>query len=84
MSEMQNHTVHFSFDTTPEQAAIIQQKMKNAGVKNKSGFFRAMVLNGYLLRLDLPELREASRQMSILSMKQKSMRSWKSRRRLLN
>ena len=26
-----------------------------------------MVLNGYLLRLDLPELREASRQMSILS-----------------
>ena len=29
MSEMQNHTVHFSFDTTPEQAAIIQQKMKN-------------------------------------------------------
>jgi len=60
MSEMQNHTVHFSFDTTPEQAAIIQQKMKNAG-------FRAMVLNGYLLRLDLPELREASRQMSILS-----------------
>ena len=67
MSEMQNHTVHFSFDTTPEQAAIIQQKMKNAGVNNKSGFFRAMVLNGYLLRLDLPELREASRQMSILS-----------------
>ena len=67
MSEMQNHTVHFSFDTTPEQAAIIHQKMKNAGVKNKSGFFRAMVLNGYLLRLDLPELREASRQMSILS-----------------
>ena len=41
--------------------------MKNAGVKNKSGFFRAMVLNGYLLRLDLPELREVSRQMSILS-----------------
>ena len=41
--------------------------MKNAGVKNKSGFFRAMVLNGYLLRLDLPELREASRQISILS-----------------
>ena len=67
MSEMQNHTVHFSFDTTPEQAAIIQQKMKNVGVKNKSGFFRAMVLNGYLLRLDLPELREVSRQMSILS-----------------
>ena len=26
-----------------------------------------MVLNGYLLRLDLPELRDVSRQMSILS-----------------
>ena len=41
MSEMQNHTVHFSFDTTPEQAAIIQQKMKNAGVKtNQDSFAR--------------------------------------------
>ena len=67
MSEVQNHTIHFSFDVTPEQAAIIQQKMKYAGVKNKSGFFRMMVLNGYLLRLDLSELREVSWLISILS-----------------
>ncbi|MBR7174923.1 MAG: plasmid mobilization relaxosome protein MobC, partial [Clostridia bacterium] len=36
-------------------------------VKNSSAFFRAMVLNGYLLRLDLPELRKAARLMGRLS-----------------
>ena len=60
MNEKQKRTIHCSFDATPEEAAIIQQKMKAAGIKNKSQFFRTMVLNGYLLRLDLPELKEAT------------------------
>ena len=59
MRENQKRTAHCSFDVTPEEAAVIEQKMAAAGVKNKSAFFRAMVLNGYLLRLDLPELRKA-------------------------
>lgn len=46
---------------------MIEQKMAAAGVKNRSAFFRTMVLNGYLLRLDLPELRKAVRLMGRLS-----------------
>lgn len=66
---MKCKTTLFTSVSIPRRNKLLSfsKKMKNAGVKNKSGFFRAMVLNGYLLRLDLPELREASRQMSILS-----------------
>lgn len=61
MNEKQKRTIHYSFKATPEEDAIIQQKMKVAGIKNQSAFIRMMTLNGYLLKLDLPELREAVR-----------------------
>lgn len=67
MSEKQKRTIHYSFKATPEDAAIIQQKMKAAGIKNQSAFIRMMTLNGYLLKLDLPELREAVRLLGSLS-----------------
>ena len=55
------------FMTTETEDAIIQQKMKTFGIKTKSAFFRAMVLNGYLLKLDLPEIRELLRLMKNLT-----------------
>ena len=67
MNEKQKRTIHYSFKATPEEDAIIQQKMKVAGVKNQSAFIRMMTLNGYLLKLDLPELREAVRLLGSLS-----------------
>ena len=35
--------------------------MKAAGIENQSAFLRAMVLKGYLLKLDIPEIRELLR-----------------------
>ncbi len=67
MNEKQKRIIHYSFNATPEEDAIIQQKMKVAGVKNQSAFIRMMTLNGYLLKLDLPELREAVRLLGSLS-----------------
>lgn len=67
MSEKQKRTIHYSFKATPEENAIIQQKMKAAGIKNQSAFIRKMTLNGYLLKLDLPELLEAVRLLGSLS-----------------
>ena len=67
MRENQKQTILYGFRVTPEEAAIIKQKMAAAGVKNRSAFFRTMVLNGYLLRLDLPELRKAVRLIGRLS-----------------
>ena len=67
MSEKQKRTIHYSFKATPEEDAIIQQKMKAAGIKNQSAFIRRIVLGGLILRLDLPELKNATRLMGNLS-----------------
>ena len=40
---------------------------RNFGIKNQSAFIRAMALNGYVLKLDLPELHDAVRLMGSLS-----------------
>ena len=67
MMEKQKRTINYSFKATPAEDGIIQQKMKTAGVNNQSAFIRMMTLNGYLLKLDLPELREAIRLLGSLS-----------------
>ena len=41
--------------------------MELFGISNRSAFIRAMVLNGYLLKLDLPELSMAIRQIGTIS-----------------
>ena len=46
---------------------IIQQKMKALGITNQSAFIRAMTLNGYVLKLDLPELHQTVRLMGSMS-----------------
>ena len=67
MTEKQKRTIHYSFKATPEEDAIIQKKMKTFGINNQSAFIRAMALQGYLLKLDLPELHEVIRVMGSLS-----------------
>ena len=38
--------------------------MKSLGITNTSAFLRSMVLNGYILKLDLPQIREMIRLLS--------------------
>ena len=59
--------IHHSFVTTEVEDEVIQKKMKLFGIRNKSTFFRAMILNGYMLKLDLPEIRELIRLMKNLT-----------------
>ena len=49
------------FAVTEEEARINDEKMKQLEIRNMSAFLRAMVLNGYVLKLDLPQLREMIR-----------------------
>ncbi len=58
MTQREKRTVHYSFKATPEEDTIIREKMRAVGVGNLSTFLRAMALNGYLLKLELPELHE--------------------------
>ena len=67
MNENQKRTTHYSFKATPEEDEIIQKKMELTGIKNQSAFIRRIVLGGLILRLDLPELKSATRLMGSLS-----------------
>lgn len=43
---------------TPEELQMIQEKMKQYGTQNFSAFVRKMAIDGYVVRLELPELKE--------------------------
>lgn len=60
MSKEKRQTM-LNFAVTEREAATIQEKMKNLGVRNQSAFLRTMALNGYMFKLDLPEIREMTR-----------------------
>lgn len=55
------------FAVMEEEARIIDAKMKQLEIHNISAFLRAMVLNGYVLKLDLPQLREMIRLLANLT-----------------
>ena len=41
----------------PEEVEMIHERMKEAGVQNMSAFIRKMVLNGYMIIPEWPELK---------------------------
>lgn len=53
--------VNHNFRTTEAEDALIKQKMRAYGIRNQSAFYRAIALNGYMLKLDVPEIREMVR-----------------------
>ena len=50
--------VQLNFRVSPEELALIEQKMAQLGTKNREAYLRKMALDGYVVRLELPELRE--------------------------
>ena len=43
---------------TPEELQAIQKKMEQFGTTNFSAFVRKMAIDGYVVKLELPELKE--------------------------
>lgn len=56
MSRKRN--VKLEFWVTPDEKAQIEQKMSELGTENLSAYLRKMAIDGRILKLDLPELRE--------------------------
>lgn len=50
--------VQLNFRVSPEKLALIEQKMAQLGTKNREAYLRKMALDGYVVRLELPELKE--------------------------
>ena len=50
--------VQLNFRVSPEELAMIEQKMAQLGTKNREAYLRKMALDGYVVRLEMPELKE--------------------------
>ena len=50
--------VQLNFRVSPEELALIEQKMGQLGTTNREAYLRKMALDGYVVRLELPELKE--------------------------
>ncbi len=50
--------VQLNFRVSPEELALIEQKMVQLGTTNREAYLRKMALDGYVVRLELPELKE--------------------------
>ena len=64
MAEKEKRLVQHNFKTTESEARIIRKKMEALGITNESAYMRALALNGYILKLDLPQIREMIRLLS--------------------
>lgn len=62
--EKEKRLVQHTFKTTEAEAETIRRKMEALGIRNESAYMRAMALNGYILKLDLPQIREMTRLLS--------------------
>lgn len=43
---------------SPEEMRLVQEKMRQLGTSNFSAFIRKMAIDGYVIKLELPELKE--------------------------
>ena len=64
---MSNRTKQILFLVNEEEEEIIRCKMKEAGMNRLSVYLRKMAIEGYIIRLDLSDLREAVRLLRINS-----------------
>lgn len=57
MANRQRH-VQIKFRVTPEERMLIEEKMQQLGTRNMAAYLRKMAIDGYVVKLDLPELRK--------------------------
>ena len=50
--------VQLKFRVTPEERTLIERKMAQLGTSNMAAYLRKMAIDGFVINLELPELRE--------------------------
>ena len=53
-----NRPIQVKFRVTPEERALIDKRMEQAGTNNMAAYLRKMAIDGYVVKLELPELRD--------------------------
>lgn len=58
MTEEEKQDIQLHFRVTHREKEIIDQKMAQMGTKRLGVYLRKMAIDGYVVKLDLPEVRE--------------------------
>ena len=58
MNKKRRRPIHLHVMVSEEELAQLQERMAEAGVRNMGAFVRKMALNGYVLHVDLSDVRE--------------------------
>jgi len=58
--------VNIAFRVTEDERELIAERMKECGIRSVRGYLLKMALNGYIVNLDLSEIKELSRLMRIM------------------
>jgi len=53
-----NRPIQVKFRVTPEERKIISKRMEQVGTNNMAAYLRKMAIDGYVVKLELPELRD--------------------------
>lgn len=53
-----NRPIQVKFRVTPEERKMIDRRMEQAGINNMAAYLRKMAIDGYVVKLELPELRD--------------------------
>lgn len=53
-----NRPIQVKFRVTPEERKLINRRMEQAGTMNMAAYLRKMAIDGYVVKLELPELRD--------------------------
>ena len=53
-----NRPVQVKFRVTPEERKNKDRRMEQAGISNMAAYLRKMAIDGYVVKLELPELRD--------------------------
>ena len=53
-----NRQIQLKFRVTPQEREMIEQKMAQLGTRNMAAYLRKIAIDGYVIKLELPELKE--------------------------
>lgn len=67
MKPNRNRDRQVKFWVSEEEYQLLKKKMEAAGGVNQGAYIRKMILDGYIVNLDIPELKEIIRLLSITS-----------------
>ena len=58
MSDNRRRNIRIWARLTEEENALLREKMGQIGITNREAFIRKMILDGIVVKLDLPELKQ--------------------------